>query len=83
MMAVAEAYETSWSLDAAFGDDRAPEERVFEPRPSAARAAAIRWYARVIRLAPDSDNARYVHRRVIRLKVGIDTGPRRFYCWYA
>ena len=34
-------------------------------------------------LAPDSDNARYAHRRVIRLKVGIDTGPRRFYCWYA
>jgi hypothetical protein len=86
-LVVAQAYETWWSLNQALP----PEERVDEIEPdadprryqegaAAARQKAIEAYDQLLQTAPQSDQAVYARRVLPRLKLGLDTGQRRFYC---
>jgi hypothetical protein len=85
--AVAQAYETWWSLSQALR----PQERVDEEEPDAdpaqyqkgaeaARQKAVEVYEQLLQAAPQSDYAVYARRVLPRLKLGLDTGQRRFYC---
>ncbi len=48
----------------------------------AARERAIRYYREVVRLDPDTPQAADALRRLPRLELGLDTGQRRFFCFY-
>jgi hypothetical protein len=79
---VAQAYEARWSWSVAPAED----EPVGKPRPRGddpARLQAIAWYDRVVALAPSSIEATQARRRRLQLRLGIDTGQRRFCCEYA
>jgi hypothetical protein len=86
MLAVAN--ESWWSIAHAKPDDqivsgipyprRAPNARELE----AARTRSIAYYREVVRMAPDSPEAASALRRLPRLELGLDTGQRRFFCFY-
>ncbi len=86
-LTVAQAYETWWSLSqaqpATGGDD---SENVdpgkYQQGAEEVRQKAIAFYERLLQIAPQSDHAVYARRVLPRLKLGIDTGQRRFYCFY-
>jgi hypothetical protein len=47
----------------------------------AARRKAITVYEELIRLAPESPEAEHARLRLTRLKLGLDTGERAFFCF--
>jgi hypothetical protein len=87
-LAVAQAYETWWSLSQApapgqaltaeEGSDANPQQ--YQEGAEAARQQSIARYEHSLQTAPQSDQAAYVRRQLPRLKLGVDTGQRRFYC---
>ena len=93
-LAVAQAYETWWSLSqvptaaeyaAEYGEEFA--EKYSDANPAeyqegaeAARQKSIAYYEQLLQAAPQSDHAAYSRRVLPRLKLGSDTGQRRFYC---
>lgn len=90
-LAVAQAYETWWSLSQAaipgqsateVNDDAEPDAdpREYQQGAEAARQQAIARYTQFLQSDPKSDYAIYAARQLPRLKSGIDTGQRRFYC---
>jgi hypothetical protein len=90
-LAVAQAYETWWSLSqAAVPGQNATETnedgesdvdpREYQQGAEAARQQAIARYTQLLQLDPQSDYAIYAARQLPRLKSAIDTGQRRFYC---
>ncbi len=86
-LTVAQAYETWWSLSqpqVTTADE--PSEYVdtqkYQEGAEAARQKAIAYYERLLQTAPQSDQAAYARRVLPRLKLGIDTGQRRFYCTF-
>jgi hypothetical protein len=92
-VAVAQAYETWWSLSQAPIPDQnlvteteaETEEPDADPRQyqqgsEAARQQAIAYYTQLLQTVPQSDSAIYAARQLPRLKSGFDTGQRRFYC---
>lgn len=86
-LTVAQAYETWWSLSqaqATTGDDNSEsvDSQKYQQGAEEARQKAITFYERLLQIAPQSDHATYARRLLPRLKLGIDTGQRRFYCFY-
>ncbi len=79
---LAEAYETWWSLSRAHENDSYVERSRYQEGADAAREKAIAYYEGVLRLASESDEAALARRRLPRLKLGIDTNQRRFFCIY-
>jgi hypothetical protein len=89
-LAVAQAYETWWSLSLAPIPSQAPigEEdsepiiyRQYQEGAEAARQQSIVRYEHLLQTAPQTDQAAaYARRELPRLKLGFDTGQRRFYC---
>lgn len=88
-LAVAQAYETWWSLslapapttDLTEGEDSQPiVYRQYQEGAETARQQAVTRYEELLRSAPQSDQAAYARRVLPRLKQSIDTGQRRFYC---
>lgn len=89
-LAVAQAYETWWSisLPPVRGQTVTAEEEDYEPvvyqryqeGAEEARQKAVAYYERLLQTAPQSDHAAYARRVLPRLKLGIDTGQRRYYC---
>jgi len=88
-LAVAQAYETWWSLSLAPMPSQAPtaEEdsepviyRQYQEGAEAARQQSIARYEQLLQTTPPSDQAAYARRELPRLKLGFDTGQRRFYC---
>jgi hypothetical protein len=85
---VAVANESWWSIAHSKPDDPIvsgipyPRRAVNEREAETARGRAIAWYREVIRLAPDSAEAASALRRLPRLGLGLDTGQRRFFCFY-
>ena len=93
-LAVAQAYETWWSLSqvptaaeyaAEYGEEFA--EKYSDANPAeyqegaeAARQKSIAYYEQLLQAAPQSDHAAYSRRVLPRLRLGLDTGQRRFYC---
>ncbi len=88
-LAVAQAYETWWSISlppipgqtvAAEEDSELLVYQRYQEGAEEARQKAIAYYERLLQTAPQSDHAAYARRVLPRLKLGIDTGQRRFYC---
>src|SRR6266853_3062358 len=83
-LAVAQAYETWWSLSQAVatGDEYSEgvEPGKYQDGAEAARQKALASYEQLLEIAPQSDHAAYARRILPRLTLGIDTGQRRFYC---
>ncbi len=81
-LSVAQAYETWWSLSQARtvheGSEVDPQK--YQDGAEAARRQSIARYEQLLQTAPQSDHAAYAPRELPRLKLGIDTGQRRFYC---
>lgn len=82
LFAVAQAYETWWSLSQAAERDDYVDRAAYQAGAPGARTKAIKLYERVLCLAPDSLQAAYARRRLPRLKFGLDTNQRRFFCIY-
>ncbi len=76
------AYETWWSLSRARPGDDYVEAAKYRDGAAAARQKAIGIYEQIAKIAPDGAEAAYSRRRVPRLKLGIDTGQRAFFCIY-
>jgi len=86
-LTVAQAYETWWSLSQAqpatgSDDSENVDPGKYQQGSEEARQKAIAFYERLLQIAPQSDHAVYARRVLPRLKLGIDTGQRRFYCFY-
>lgn len=85
-IAVAQAYETWWSLSQAPARNESEEDYStveadkYQEGGADARQKAIVGYQALIQSAPQSDQAFYARRQLPRLKLGVDTGQRRFYC---
>jgi hypothetical protein len=81
-LAVAQAYETWWSLSQAPTDEEDSDVRPqkYQEGAEAARQQSIARYEQLLQTSPQSDHAAYARRELPRLKLGIDTGQRRFYC---
>ena len=86
MLAVAN--ESWWSIAHARPDDQIvsgipyPRRAQNAHESEAARARSIAYYREVVRMAPDSSEAASALRRLPRLELGLDTGQRRFFCFY-
>jgi hypothetical protein len=81
-LAVGAAYETWWSLSLARAGDDYVEAAKYRDGAEAAKRKAIGIYEQIAKLAPDGPQAAYARRRLPRLKLGIDTAQRAFYCIY-
>jgi hypothetical protein len=81
-LAVGTAYETWWSLSRARAGDDYVEAAKYREGAVAAQRKAVSIYEQIAKLAPDSPEAAYARRRLPRLKLGIDTAQRAFYCIY-
>lgn len=85
-IAVAQGYETWWSLSQAPApteseDDYSTVEAAqYRKGAEAARQQAIAGYEVIVQASPQSDHAVYARRQLPRLKLGADTGQRRYYC---
>ncbi len=81
-LALAQAYETWWSLSQARtvqeGSEVDPQK--YQEGAEAARKQSITRYEQLLQTAPQSDHAAYARRELPRLMLSIDTGQRRFYC---
>jgi len=86
MLAVAN--ESWWSIAHAKPDDQIvsgipyPRRALNARDAEAARSRAIARYREVIQLGQDSPEAASALRRLPRLELGLDTGQRRFFCFY-
>jgi hypothetical protein len=81
ILAVAEAYETWWSLGQAPKDeDDMVDAEEHRPGAREARGWAIAWYERLFRQKPDTTESHDALGSYIRLLENIDTGSRRFFC---
>jgi hypothetical protein len=78
-LALAQAYETWWSLGLVSTGDIYVEADYSEGAERA-RRAAVDLYSDVLREAPRNAEAVYVRRQLPRLKLGIATQKRRFFC---
>jgi len=82
MYHLALAYETWWSLSKAAPDDpTAADASVGKTDAEAARKRALGLYEELERIAPESAEARAGRLRMTRLKLGLDTGERSFFCF--
>lgn len=81
-LAVAQAYETWWSLSQAPGDQEysTVEAAKYQEGANAARQRAISAYVTLVQSSPQGAHAAYARRQLPRLKLGVDTGQRRYYC---
>ena len=79
---LAQAYETGWSASQASIQDSYVDRHQYQEGASAARDKAISYYEKVLQLAPAGYEADYARLRLPRLKLGLDTNQRRFFCIY-
>jgi hypothetical protein len=86
LFTLAVANESWWSVAHAAADDGwvsgipYPRKELNKKQAAAARERAIHYYQEIVKLAPDSPEAASAGRRLPRLKLGLDTGQRRFFC---
>jgi hypothetical protein len=81
--AVANAYETWWSISLAPATDENfgtyPRRAENDRTSDAARLKAISGYEQIERVAPGSDYALFAARHLPRLRLRLDTGLRRWF----
>jgi len=81
-LAVGTAYENWWSLSLARPGDDYVDPTKYRDGAESARRKAIGIYEQIAKNAPASPEGAYARRRLPRLKLGIDTAQRAFYCIY-
>ncbi|MGA2632187.1 MAG: hypothetical protein ABSG54_18495 [Terriglobia bacterium] len=81
-LAVAQAYETWWSLSQASQQDMYVDRTTYEAGSAEARQRAIDYYQTVLELTRDGREASYAREHLPLLKLGLDTSQRRFFCIY-
>jgi hypothetical protein len=85
---LAVANESWWSIahappgDAIVSAPPYPRGALNAARSAPARDRAIRYYREIVQFAPESAEAASARRRLPRLELGLDTGQRRFFCFY-
>jgi len=82
LLFLAQSYETWWSLSRASDRDDYVDPHKYQDGADAARQKAVNYYETVLRLPDTSDQAASARLALPRLKLGIDTHQRRFYCIY-
>lgn len=82
LFTVAQAYETWWSLSQASPEDGYARASDYQEGAEEARRKAAAYYEEVVGMAPNSNEALYAQRRLPRLRLGVDTNQRTFYCIY-
>lgn len=80
--AVAQAYETWWSLSQASDRDDYANSAAVREGSEEARLKAIDYYEQVLAAAPESLMATFARRRLPHLRAQRDTSQRRFLCFY-
>jgi hypothetical protein len=78
---LAQSYETWWSLSQAGSRDTYADATQYRAGAAAARDKAIAYYNELLAL-PGTPQAAYAALELPRLKLGVDTGQRRFFCVY-
>lgn len=81
-LAIAQAYETWWSLSRAGPNNDYVQPENYREGAEAARQKAIGLCEQVARLAPASLEAALARRELPRLKLSLDTVQRRYFCVY-
>jgi hypothetical protein len=81
-LALAQAYETWWSLSRAPANDDYAYAPNYQEGADAAREKAVAYYQQVVRLAPNSPAAAYARLRLPPLQAEQDTPQRRYFCIY-
>ncbi len=79
---LAQAYETWWSLSRASVQDSYANRFAYFDGAEEARKKAITLYEVVAQSDPSGYEAKYARQRLPRLKTGLDTNQRRFFCIY-
>lgn len=80
---LAQAYETWWSASQAPPSDSYVQAKDYTAGAEDARKRAIGLYEQILRdTPPESDSSFYARRVLPRLKLGVDTFERRYYCIY-
>jgi hypothetical protein len=82
LLAVGAAYETWWSLSRAGPNNDYVQPENYREGAEAARQKAIRLYEQVTTSAPVSLEAASARRELPRLKLGLDTVQRLYFCVY-
>ena len=82
LLNVAQAYETWWSLSKASGHDDYVEPANYQSGAEPARQKAIQLYQQLFQTALGAPQAAHARQQLPRLKLGIDTLQRRFFCVY-
>jgi hypothetical protein len=82
LLLLAQAYETSWSLSLAGDNDDYVNRRNYQAGAAVAHEKAIGLFEELLRLRNGGDPAAYARLALPRLKLGIDTAQRRFFCIY-
>jgi hypothetical protein len=82
LLLLAEAYETWWSLSVASDRDDYVDRRTYQSGALRARQMAIATYDELVRRYGRSEQADYARLALPRVRLGIDTGQRRFFCVY-
>lgn len=81
-LALAQAYETWWSLSRAPENDDYAYAPDYQEGAAAAREKTIAYYEQVVRLAPTSPAAAYARERLPPLQTEQDPEQRRYFCIY-
>ena len=82
LLALAESYETWWSLSRASEREAYATPGDYQKGADVARQRAIGYYEDLLRLNRAGNEAGYARLALPRLKLGIDTGQRQFFCVY-
>lgn len=80
LLSLAQAHETGWSLSLASPKDGYAEAKNYQAEASEHRSKAILYYEQFMQEYPDSKETVISRAKLKRLRLGIDTNSRKFYC---
>jgi hypothetical protein len=82
VLLIAQAYETWWSLSLASSNDDYADRRMYQDGAMPARLKAIENYDELLQRRDAADLQVYARLALPRLRIGVDTNQRRFFCVY-
>jgi hypothetical protein len=82
VLLIAQAYETWWSLSLAGSNDDYADRRMYQDGAMPARLKAIENYDELLQRRAAADLQVYARLALPRLRIGVDTNQRRFFCVY-
>ncbi len=82
LLSLAQAHETGWSLSLAGPTDEYVQAAPYEAGAAEHRRKAIAYYEEFLQGYPDSSEAILARSKLVRLRLGVDTAAREFYCIY-